>query len=187
MNKIINFHAVNNSEWFENVIVYLKQKYDVVGIKQLYDHYYNGKTLRNACLITVDDGHLSSAEVIYPILKKHNVPAVFFVSPKIACRDGITNFWFQEISGYDMDRLWQIGREFLNLKTPVHTEWIKEMNIDDIWKMIAYYQKFYHVSPKAPQNMTAEQIRQIDREGLVAIGAHTLTHPILANETGLRA
>lgn len=30
MNKIINFHAVNNSEWFENVIVYLKQKYDVV-------------------------------------------------------------------------------------------------------------------------------------------------------------
>ena len=27
MNKIINFHAVNNSEWFENVIVYLKQKY----------------------------------------------------------------------------------------------------------------------------------------------------------------
>ena len=68
MNKIINFHAVNNSEWFENVIVYLKQKYDVVGIKQLYDHYYNGKTLRNACLITVDDGHLSSAEVIYPCL-----------------------------------------------------------------------------------------------------------------------
>ena len=84
MNKIINFHAVNNSEWFENVIVYLKQKYDVVGIKQLYDHYYNGKTLRNACLITVDDGHLSSAEVIYPILKKHNVPAVFSVSPKLA-------------------------------------------------------------------------------------------------------
>lgn len=35
--------------------------------------------------------------------------------------------------------------------------------------------------------MTAEQIRQIDREGLVDIGAHTLTHPILANETDLRA
>lgn len=187
MNKIINFHAISDAAWFETVIVYLKRKYNMVGVKDLYDYYYNGKNLRNACLITVDDGHLSSFEVIYPILKKHNVPAIFFVSPKIACRDSITNFWFQEVRGYDMERLWQIGREFLNLKTPVRTEWIKEMNIDDIWKMIAYYQKFYHVQPKTPQNMTAEHIRQIDREGLVEIGAHTLTHPILANETDLRA
>ncbi len=64
----------------------------------------------------------------------------FFVSPKIACRDGITNFGFEGNGSYDMDRLWQIGEEISESENSVHTEWIKEMNIDDIWKMIAYYQ-----------------------------------------------
>ena len=30
--------------------------------------------------------------------------------------------------------------------------------------------------------MSIEQLKEIDRDGLVTIGAHTMNHPILANE-----
>lgn len=187
MNKVINFHDVKDAAWFEKVVGYLKRKYSMISARDLYDFYYNKKKLHNACLITVDDGHSSSYEIIYPILKKHHVPAIFFVSPKIAKREEVTNFWFQEIEGYDEDKLLQIGGEYLDLGKSTYSEWIKTMKIDDIWKIISKYQELCSASPKTPQNMTVEQIRQIDKEGLVEIGAHTLAHPILANETRERA
>lgn len=84
MNKVINFHELHDPVWFEKVVVYLKSRYTMVGSRDLYEYYYNHTPLRNACLITVDDGHSTSYDVIYPVLKKHKVPAIFFVSPEIA-------------------------------------------------------------------------------------------------------
>lgn len=185
MNKVINFHELHDPVWFEKVVVYLKNRYTMVGSRDLYEYYYNHTPLRNACLITVDDGHSTSYDVIYPVLKKHKVPAIFFVSPEIAKREEAVNFWFQEIRGYDEDKLRKIAFDFLNI-TPTEAEIqyiFDKTSIDNMWEIISRYRKLYHVEPKAAMNMTVEQIRQIDKEGLVEIGAHTLTHPFLARET----
>lgn len=82
MNKVINFHVVEDPIWFEKIIVYLKSRYRMVTAKSIYDYYHNHAMLKNACLITVDDGHISSYRVIYPILKKHKVPAIFLYRRK---------------------------------------------------------------------------------------------------------
>ncbi len=190
MSKVINFHEIHDADWFERVIVYLKKKYQMINANHLYDYYYGGAKLHNTCLITVDDGHLSSYEVIYPILKKHRVPAIFFVSPLIAQREENLNFWFQEISNYDSSRMKEIFCEEIALNYDTHQSLrsnLSKLSVDDIWKIIRAYQVKCNVPPKAPQNMTVEQIRQIDSEGLVEIGAHTLFHPFLANESENRA
>ena len=190
MNKIITFHEVNDSVWFETVIKYLKTKYNIITSKQLYKFYYSGKPLKNACLITVDDGHSSSYDVIYPILKKYSVPAIFFVSPEIAKQENATNFWFQEIRDYDRKKLVDIIKMYSNNPDNPEKDYsvlIKNETVDNIWKVISKYQELYSVIRKEPQNMIIQQILQIDKEGLVEIGAHTLTHPLLAKETDIRA
>ena len=189
-NKIITFHEVKDAVWFETVVKYLKNKYNIITAKRLYEFYHSHKPLENACLITVDDGHISSYDVIYPILKKYNVPAIFFVSPEIAKRENAINFWFQEIRDYDKKKLWNIIKTHSNKQDNPekdHIDLIKNETIDNIWKIISKYQELYLVARKEPQNMTIQQVLQIDKEGLVEIGAHTLTHPFLAKETDIKA
>lgn len=189
MSKIINFHEIHDANWFEQVVVYLKKKFQMISVNHLYDYYYTGAKLHNACLITVDDGHLSSYEVIYPILKKYNVPAIFFVSPLIAQRKESCNFWFQEISDYDSLKVKELFIEETALNYDEHLSLesnLSKLQLDGIWKIIKAYQNKYNVCPKTQQNMTVEQIRQIDSEGLVEIGAHTMLHPFLANESESR-
>jgi len=190
MSKIINFHKIRDAIWFEKVVVYLKKKYRMINVDQLYDYYYNGSKLHNACLITVDDGHLSSFEIIYPILKKHNVSAIFFVSPQIIQRKEYVNFWFQEIADYDPKKVAKLFIEETASNYNTHFSLrsnLNKLSIDNLWKIIKAYQIKYNIPAKAPLNMNIEQIQQIDREGLVEIGAHTMLHPFLANESDGRA
>lgn len=190
MNKIINFHEVHDADWFEQIVVYLKKKHQLINVNQLIDFYYSGVKLHNACLITVDDGHLSSYEIIYPILKRHGVPAIFFVSPLIAERGENTNFWFQEISDYDSFKVKELFEKETTLVYDTRHSLnsnFKKLPLDEIWRIIKAYQIKYNVSPKAPLNMTVNQIRQIASEGLVEIGGHSLLHPLLANESEDRA
>ena len=59
---------------------------------------------------------------------------------------------------------------------------LKNLKIDLIWEIIGAYQQRFNIKTKEPQNMNLDQLLEIDKQGLVAIGAHTQTHPILANE-----
>jgi peptidoglycan/xylan/chitin deacetylase (PgdA/CDA1 family) len=174
MNKVINLHAVHDAAWFESVIRLLLKKHKMASAQDIYDYYYNGKKLKNACLITVDDGHKTSYDVIYPVLKKYNVPAIFFVSPQIAQHTDTSIFWFQAVK--------QIGDE--NLFQEINSG---NIAIDEIQDKIARYVKNNNKVLQYGLNMTVEQIKQIDEEGLVTIGAHTLTHPFLARESNERS
>ena len=186
MNKIINFHDVHDALWFDNIIKILRSKYDLVSIEDIEQFYYNEKKLKNACHITIDDGEASFYNVIYPVLKKHNVPATLFVSPKI-CKQR-ENFWFQEIAGYDQANFKKVIAAYLNTDYNQISSYpvgmiLKNLRIDQIWSIISQYQENFKVSTKDPQNMTIDQLIEVDRDGLVAIGAHTIDHPILANES----
>ena len=185
MNKVINFHNVKDSSWFDMTITILKSKYTMIGIGELESYYYEGKNLKNACHITIDDGDKTFYDVIFPILKKHNIPATIFVSPRI-CREG-KNFWFQEIRGYNEIEIKKIIFERVKIDNHIISKHsaesiLKSLDIDLIWEIILAYQQLFSIKVKKPQNMNLDQLLEIDKHGLVVIGAHTETHPILANE-----
>jgi peptidoglycan/xylan/chitin deacetylase (PgdA/CDA1 family) len=156
-----------------------------VSIQDIEDFYYNGKTLKKSCHLTVDDGDKTFYNIIYPVLKKMNVLATLFVSPKI-CSE-LSNFWFQEIRVMDPDKMKKIISEDykidLNILQPYSIFVIlKNLKISKIWSLIGRYKSVYNLPPIENQNMSIEQLKEIDRDGLVTIGAHTMNHPILANE-----
>jgi peptidoglycan/xylan/chitin deacetylase (PgdA/CDA1 family) len=60
---------------------------------------------------------------------------------------------------------------------------LKNMKVTQIWELIRKYNLLSNLPLKEHQNISIEQLREIDRDGLITIGAHTLNHPILANES----
>jgi peptidoglycan/xylan/chitin deacetylase (PgdA/CDA1 family) len=185
-NKIINFHDVRDMNWFEKSLNILMRKFNLVSTKDIENFFYNGKSLSNSCHITIDDGDKTFYNVIYPVLKKMNVPATIFVSPEICSKH--SNFWFQEIRSFDPDRVKKIICDNFNtdpniLKTYPVGVILKNMNINQIWTVINNYKSIYGIKLNEKYNMSIDQLREIDRDGLVTNGEHTMTHPILANET----
>lgn len=186
MNKILNFHLVNNLEWFDSAVRLIKSKYRMVSIEELIA-YYNGEiNLKNACHITVDDGDQTFYDFIYPVLKKYKVPASLYVSPKIF-NEG-SNFWFQEVEGYNDEILKQIIAKEKNIDAKKLQPYnifnvLKAFDINKIHQFLAVYRSQTNTPLKPYQNMSIAQLRKVDAEGLVTIGGHTMNHPILNNES----
>jgi len=185
-NTVINFHAVDASKWMEKVFLLLKKAYHIIAINDLEKYIYEGKPLQNSCHITFDDGDQSFYNVAYPLLKKHGIPVSIYVSPQAATER--RNFWFQEIRGYDEQKLLEvIGKTYpdslgetkqANLRVV-----LKSLPVYALRETIHKYRDETGTPPKPCMNMTPEQLLEVHREGLVAIGVHTQNHPILRNET----
>lgn len=183
-NLIVNFHIVNDPAWFETVILQLKSKYRFVDVGFFEER--NNYEKKGFCHITFDDGDKTFYTVAYPILKKYGVPATIFVSPKSVTNQ--SNFWFQEVSDYRQDRMLNIISKQLSL--PLATiegipfkNILKCLSLDKIEEVITVYQKETNTPPKRCLNMNLDEIMEVEQSGLVTIGAHTLNHPILRNES----
>ncbi len=76
------FYPYKNSEKFENDIKYLKSKFQFINYDSIQSSRIERNPLnrKNGVLITFDDGFVQCATEANPILKRHNVPAIFFVT-----------------------------------------------------------------------------------------------------------
>jgi peptidoglycan/xylan/chitin deacetylase (PgdA/CDA1 family) len=186
MNRILNFHVVSDPCWFEEIVLFLKSKYKMVTVTELNEHFSNKVNGTEFCHLTVDDGDISFYTHIYPVLKKHRVPASLFVSPKI-CEEE-ENFWYQEIIGYNEMKFKEIISGILNIAVSViirHNieDILKALPISLIQKIITTYQKTTATPKKPFQNVSVGKIKEIHNSGLITIGGHTMNHPILKNES----
>ena len=183
--KVINFHEVYDVKWFEDIIIYLKNNKKIISCDDLYSHLDNQVKLKESYLLTVDDGHKSFYDNIFPVIKKHKVPIALFASPKI-CKEK-ENFWWQEIENFDNTLFKKIFSDIINIPGTVLNEMgvisiIKSIKIEEVLEAISRYQKIAKVNNKPFQNMTVDNLLELKKTGLVTIGAHTMNHPILHNE-----
>lgn len=185
-NTIVNFHVIPNEKWMENIILLMKSKFQMIGTTELLGFYYDNQMLENACHITVDDGDISVYSTLFPLIKKHHIPISIYVSPH-AIKTG-KNFWFQEIKGYDYKEflhyyqgLKSQKQEFINEKQVSGI--LKTLQVDEINDIIASYKKKFNIPDKKRMGMDLKQVQELNKSGLVTIGAHTMNHPILKNET----
>ena len=185
LSLVINFHKVDNHEWFEMVIKYLKEKYEIITANDLHNVFIHKRERKGLCHITVDDGDKSFYKIIFPVLYKYQVPASIYVSPLIIT--GNINFWFQEISEFNKNALLDIIAE----KYKTDKIKLEKFNVGDIFtclkikeinEIIDKYKDSHNIGFTDRQNMNMEELIAIHKSGLVEVGAHTLNHPILANE-----
>jgi peptidoglycan/xylan/chitin deacetylase (PgdA/CDA1 family) len=185
-NIVINFHDVHDSKWFEKTLLFLKSRYSIISHQELAAFFHSNYPLNNSCLITVDDGEKSFVNVIFPVLKKLEIPCVLFVSPKVIKEN--SNFWFQEIRSFDSNKLKElIAKEiptFFNPKLNPKSN-LKLLQINQIHSIINKYKEVNNHDGFTEYNINLEDLKHISQNELVTIGAHTNNHPILKNESDI--
>jgi peptidoglycan/xylan/chitin deacetylase (PgdA/CDA1 family) len=183
---VINFHVINDINWMENIIVTLKKHYNFVTAKDLESYYYGNLKLKNGCHLTVDDGDKSVYEKLFPLIKKHNVPISIYVSPH-SLKTG-KNFWFQELSNINLKSL----LDYYNILNRSKIEYVNDFQVkaflktlkcDSLYFLIEKYKADFGFPSIERQGMDVSQLLELKHSGLVEIGAHTQTHPILKNES----
>lgn len=189
MNFAFYLHDEKSQEVFEQKLLWFKNRYNLVGMQELREHIYENKPLKNVCMLSVDDGWRSTYEIIYPVMKKHNVPFTIFVSPEVM-ETGM-NFWYYTMRFCNEEELKDIMIRRGYFSEEIHKYQIefifKEIQVDEIYDVLAEYQS-NHPELIIPRGfMNTQEVLELHKAGIVEVGAHTVIHPILANETEERS
>ena len=187
--RILLFHGTPRREAaaLERQLRWLKRRFSVVPLRSIVAAAANGGALGRKVALTFDDGLRSNVEVAYPILHRLAIPATFFVCPGLVDRAG----W-----------LWthEARRRLLRLEPRARRELAAEWNAPAEIEPLVDWMKTLALGERkrvesrlraatpgfTPTTAEREEfdladwqaLRRLD-PGLVTIGSHTLTHPIL--------
>jgi peptidoglycan/xylan/chitin deacetylase (PgdA/CDA1 family) len=154
-----------------------------------------GSLRRPATLLTFDDGLRNNAEVVAPILHRHHIPAVFFISSR-HCAPGkyLWSNYFQMLETYFPGNSVTLNGEFIPLRGTQRGARIRKLREDllalkphpnamyaAIETQLPPLESFTSAVVRADEceGMTVEQVRGLGADPLFTVGAHTLDHPYL--------
>ena len=186
--RILLFHGTPRREAaaLERQLRFLKRRFDVVPLRTIVAAANNGAVGRKVAL-TFDDGLRSNVEVAYPLLHRLALPATFFICPGLMDRGSW--LWTHEMRRR-LARLDDAARGELTGEWDAQggiepfVQWMKEL---DVPARKQVEQRVREATPRfAPTPAEREEydlaswqdLRRLD-PAVVAIGSHTLTHPIL--------
>lgn len=115
-----------------------------------------------AVLVTFDDGYASVLTRALPVLERYGLPAVVFACP--APIERRERFWFDAVA----ERHGAAAVE--GLKTMSYSRWLEAAE--------AAAMPVTPGDPHAP--LTVSELQHLAAHPLIEIGAHTMTHPLLA-------
>lgn len=186
MNIVYYVHDVASSEEFEQTVNFLRKRYRFVSSEDLRSYLNNRNSLDRTCLLTIDDGWLSMYNYIFPVIKKYGIPVLLFVSPEIC--EGQMDYWFYRSRFCDEHsvkallikqklydtNIWDYPLELL----------LKALPADTVSSILTTCQ----TEKTLPRGfINTQELLEMRDSGLVEIGAHTLTHPILSLESDEKA
>jgi peptidoglycan/xylan/chitin deacetylase (PgdA/CDA1 family) len=175
----------------------LQEHFLAVQLSDLTGSLARGTPVRRSVAITFDDGYIDNLTTAKPLLERNDVPAtVFVVSGYVGSGK---RFWWDELEQVCTNprtlpdrleltlqgatRTWAVDADadrrplFRDLRGALGT--LEESERDEA---LAQLRSWANVAPDGSEvaSMTADQLQELARGGLVDIGAHTVTHPILA-------
>jgi peptidoglycan/xylan/chitin deacetylase (PgdA/CDA1 family) len=173
---------------FERQMQHLARHHDVISAEQALAAWRTGNMLpRDATLLTFDDGYRDFAEIAWPILRRHGLPALLFV-PTAFPGSG-REFWWDRLSRAVATSALQTIRTPagpLVLRGPAQRA-ATLVQLRKMLKAIPHAEAMEVVNETCAragigdgpgQVLNWDQLRELRDEG-VAIGAHTRTHPAL--------
>lgn len=189
-------------EEFDRQMAWLKRAYTVVPLEDAVA-MIEGKKPRPdyTAVITFDDGFLNNKTQAYPILKKYNLPATIFLSTSlidetndfdgllwpdfITClirmtkkksldltEIGLTDYSLETSSERDA----AINEIVERFKLEHNEEKLRKINF--IRKQTEY--TCLDADSSCFKGLSWNDVIEMDRDGLVSFGAHTISHPILS-------
>lgn len=194
---------------FDEQLEVLKKKFNVISLEELIDKKTNNELEPNTIVITFDDGYKDNYATAYPILKKHKLPATFFISS--AYIENQNEFWPDKLirlllNKYDLPkkelvikslrRSWNINSETFD----------KKMRFDffmDVWYSLLQVnanvreEALVKIEAWATHDndikwdtlpMSKDELVDLSKHPLISIGGHTSNHVALGflDEAGQR-
>lgn len=194
----INNHDLDNdaivtTQNFDEQMEYISRNYKVISFDTFIKYYENNKKLpKNSIIITFDDGYKDCYLYAYPILKKYNAPAIFFLTTDYINSDKL--FWWDKIAyiinNTDMKSLSINGFGTFSLEDSVKKEKtkreifrkLKSLDTDSMKNILNQIENELKVkiSYKESNNLylTWKEIKEMGVNGM-DFGAHTCSHSIL--------
>jgi peptidoglycan/xylan/chitin deacetylase (PgdA/CDA1 family) len=192
-----------------------------ISMQQLISALENEKIPDRAVAVTFDDGYADNLYQAKPLLKRHNIPAIIFVTSGYLGKN--RTFWWDELERlllhpgilpetlkidrvngnfewnlveavqYDPEqwtsfRFWSVlDKDFPTSRQRLYRElcqilaslpWLER---DKILEKLRAWAGSRQPGPSTHPVLSQDELRQIVKEGLIAVGAHTVSHPILSN------
>ena len=185
MNFVYYYHDTASQEEFESVIRTIEKNYQIVSVEDMYRHIQGEIKLKNSCVFTIDDGWLSTYRYVFPAVVKLQIPITIFVSPKIILEED--NFWYFLFEYCNQEkvkeRLIQDGIFDSSVREYPLKLQLKELRIDTIIKYITEDIGYERLKTIPRGFINKNELLEMADSGFVTVGAHTLEHPILKNES----
>jgi peptidoglycan/xylan/chitin deacetylase (PgdA/CDA1 family) len=177
----------------KTVVAVLERGFDCVTLDEAVRRLCTGDK-RKFVAFTFDDGYRSVRDLALPILRRYNVPSTLFITTSFA--DGTGDLWWL--------RLEHIIRSVVQFDMSLEGAQHRISTATDIQKKQAWDRLYWHfrsmdepamraaitriaqdnnvVMPEFARDlcMDWDELREVIRDPLVSIGAHTLNHYMLA-------
>jgi peptidoglycan/xylan/chitin deacetylase (PgdA/CDA1 family) len=148
---------------FEKILKWLLARgYKFISIKELENNINKKQVVEKSVFISLDDGWKSNLELI-PLLEKYNVPVAIFI-PTDAVMGG--NYWWEYAGIRGQKKYTGIDK----------LEGFKKLPEDIFRKKIEILKDNYNLNRSC---VTLDELKKLSRHKLIALGSHTVTHPIL--------
>jgi peptidoglycan/xylan/chitin deacetylase (PgdA/CDA1 family) len=186
----MTFHGVPSAAWFRGALQTIGRSYRFISAGDIQAYFYEGKRFNGCCHVCFDDGERSFTDLAVPVLEDLRIPATLFVSPGVLASGG--NYWFQEVrflrqqagdAALKHEIAALLGREDAAVAPFSANGLLKSLRLADIWQVIEATRLRHGLPPAPPCNIGLDELRSLAKHELLTLGAHTMTHPILQNES----
>ncbi|GAA3636576.1 polysaccharide deacetylase family protein [Flavivirga jejuensis] len=187
VNHIEHLYSFKNKEQFLNDIDILSNNYRPLEPKELLENSIK----KNTFLLSFDDGLKEVYTVIYPILKKKNIKAIFFINPNfIDNKEGLYKHYISIIisnlkgKNFEISSLDKISDIFSFSYTTIEDfkqkftsiKYAEREKVHDVLNFLDINIEDY-LNIHKPY-ITKEQIQEMIKDGFY-FGGHTMGHPPL--------
>jgi peptidoglycan/xylan/chitin deacetylase (PgdA/CDA1 family) len=180
-------------EWLDGQLAYLTRHFNVMSLSVLLDSFEQGKPIpRRSVVLTFDDGFRDNYENAFPLLRKHKVPATIFLatgcvesgqlpwSQRLGCLFQQTSVpslshGLTEHRAMDLNSPQERKAAYQKVKEP-----LKHMGRVEREKTLSELETALETQAPMDRMMTWEMAREMMAAGM-EMGAHTVSHPLLAN------
>lgn len=183
---------------FASQIEALVSEREVVPVEELGRCVHAGRIPERYAAITFDDGYANNLALAKPILEHYKAPATIFLMTSTLDKQG---FWWDRLERVIMDADFLPAKLFIPLldqtfEVPVAEDraevhfavWncLRKLDPDHRDKAIAHLADMLDVQPDNPalRPLTTHELQQLN--GIISVGAHTLSHPSLPQLCGAK-